>query len=793
MALFVFHGNHRKFFSSHRLLNLALEVAERLPDKVLKMCETLIAKSDIFIKTGDFQSAKQVLHKAYKLKSTNKDDREIVEKRLRVGKLVNEISQRKFTCKHSLTVAAMCYTEDALLALDSDDYVTKKNLYEKMGDGSCALQNYEKAIDYYLKMLEMAETGHFDSKDLIPVYVSLYQTYTDLKQYDDALMYLQKEKELNKDDPKENITTLIQIADVYDLSGRGFWEVENVYQEARTAAQKLNDLKLEKRIGLKQIALREKHKMSTLLSILVDELKMSGIDVNETEEGGSDGEQSTQASDFEKNTPDIGEDISLSDISGSDCDDQANTSGTRTRKKRGQSFAIKRNEKGETQLHQACISGNMQQVVRLIDQGHPVNIRDHAGWTPLHEASNHGHHDVVRVLLERGAAINDKGGKSCDGITALHDACVNGCLEVVEVLLDHGAQPTLRTDFNDTALDCLEKWRETATLDTAEQIFYDVIKERIMKMLSTAGCVDVHVTPPTNSSRTRTTCESTNSTTKRSRIGTLRNSTLLSSDSEDDNECVNAPETVDDIMNKEFPSTDAPNEYRAAIENVRKVNRLSLGSPLTSFELKRKTGLLSQNEVGESWLEEDVPTKKKRKLSSITRTLSHGDFNKLSPVKTLSKSKFNYSDTDRSKENIAVDLCENDPVEAYAIHDDDSHDAFDILMSNAATSGSSTRKRRISSSDSRNRSNTTGRQPTLLSNGFTKITQMSSSFGDNGNGYSPVNMSPKKSSPISSSVATKMASIKVKVEDHSLNVPVSNVEDLTVGWLAEEAARRYYK
>lgn len=72
--------------SFYRFLNLALEVAERLPEKVLKMCETLIAKSDIFIKTGDFQSAKQVLNKAYKLKSTNKEDRETVEKRLRVGK-----------------------------------------------------------------------------------------------------------------------------------------------------------------------------------------------------------------------------------------------------------------------------------------------------------------------------------------------------------------------------------------------------------------------------------------------------------------------------------------------------------------------------------------------------------------------------------------------------------------------------------------------------------------------------------------------------------------------------------
>lgn len=666
-----------------------------------------------------------------------------------------------------------------------------------MGDGACAVQNYEKAIDYYLKMLETVESGLFDRKDLIPVYVSLYQTYTDLKQYDDALVYLRKEQELNKDDPKEYITTLIQIGDVYDLAGKGFWEIENVYQEARTHAQQQHDLRMEKRIGMKQIALRKKHNMSTLVEILVDELKMSGIDVDDldAEDGRSDVEQSSQSSESEKNTPDIGEDISLSEISGSDCDDDAvNTSASRTRKKRGQSFAVKRNEKGETQLHQACISGNLQQVNRLLDQGHAINIRDHAGWTPLHEASNHGYADVVRVLLERGAAINDKGGKSCDGITALHDACVNGCLEVVEVLLDHGAQPTLRTDFNDTALDSLEKWRQTATLSQSEQIFYDVIKERIVKMLNAAGCVDAHVTSPVNStckistsslpspinsSCNRSTGSLPNSTTKSKKIGTLRNSAYVYSDSDDDNECVTAGETVDDIMNKEFPPVrtqselNGRNEYRTAIESVRKGNRLSLGSPAPVIESKRKPGLLTSSEVGESWLDEDIQTKKKRKLSSIQRTFSHSD---MSPVKPLSKSKVSYEYTDRSKENIAVDLFDNDTVEAYTIHDEDSHDAFDVLMSNASASCSSIRKRRISS-DSRNK-NSTSKQPTLLSNGFTKSTQLPSNLFDDVGGY-PVRISPQKTSPI----ATKMASIKVKVEDHSLNVPVSNIEDLTVGWL----------
>lgn len=50
-------------------------------------------------------------------------------------------------------------------------------------------------------------------------------------------------------------------------------------------------------------------------------------------------------------------------------------------------------------------------------QGHPVNPRDYCGWLPLHEACNHDFYDIVEVLLEHGAAINDRGGEKCGGIT----------------------------------------------------------------------------------------------------------------------------------------------------------------------------------------------------------------------------------------------------------------------------------------------------------------------------------------------------------------------------------------
>lgn len=82
-------------------------------------------------------------------------------------------------------------------------------------------------------------------------------------------------------------------------------------------------------------------------------------------------------------------------------------------------------------------------LLLLWQQGAQVNTRDHCGWSPLHEACNHGYMEVVKMLLEHGAAVNDPGGIHCDGITPLHDAAVNGQAEVVQVLLEYGADVSI--------------------------------------------------------------------------------------------------------------------------------------------------------------------------------------------------------------------------------------------------------------------------------------------------------------------------------------------------------------
>lgn len=55
---------------------------------------------------------------------------------------------------------------------------------------------------------------------------------------------------------------------------------------------------------------------------------------------------------------------------------------------------LRPNSKGESALHRAAIRGNFDQLMECLESGVSPDVRDHAGWTPLHEAVLHGHRDV---------------------------------------------------------------------------------------------------------------------------------------------------------------------------------------------------------------------------------------------------------------------------------------------------------------------------------------------------------------------------------------------------------------
>jgi ankyrin repeat protein len=83
------------------------------------------------------------------------------------------------------------------------------------------------------------------------------------------------------------------------------------------------------------------------------------------------------------------------------------------------------------------------------DQGgfrRPVRVRTKGGLTPLLHAARQGHVEATRLLLERGADVNQVGGG--DGTSPLLMATVNGQFDVALVLLEGGADPNLASSLN---------------------------------------------------------------------------------------------------------------------------------------------------------------------------------------------------------------------------------------------------------------------------------------------------------------------------------------------------------
>ena len=135
-----------------------------------------------------------------------------------------------------------------------------------------------------------------------------------------------------------------------------------------------------------------------------------------------------------------------------------------------------------TPLHHASNKGHEEVVRVLLEHDAAVDAQDTYGWTALHCATRNAQEMVARVLLEGGAEVDaedahgvtalriaaqrgyeamvqvllehgaDCGGESTGRWNALHDACYSGWDDVVRVLLGHGAELHARDEFGSTPL-----------------------------------------------------------------------------------------------------------------------------------------------------------------------------------------------------------------------------------------------------------------------------------------------------------------------------------------------------
>ncbi|WP_353280796.1 ankyrin repeat domain-containing protein [Wolbachia endosymbiont (group B) of Cyclophora punctaria] len=98
----------------------------------------------------------------------------------------------------------------------------------------------------------------------------------------------------------------------------------------------------------------------------------------------------------------------------------------------------------------AAKNGYTNIVNVLLEKGADVNERYHSGNTVLHLAAENGHEKTVEFLLAKGANVNEKGYHD---MTPLHFAACNGHEKTVEVLIKAGADVNAADQYGETPLD----------------------------------------------------------------------------------------------------------------------------------------------------------------------------------------------------------------------------------------------------------------------------------------------------------------------------------------------------
>jgi len=97
-------------------------------------------------------------------------------------------------------------------------------------------------------------------------------------------------------------------------------------------------------------------------------------------------------------------------------------------------------ERQNKRLISAASNDDIERMIDALDKGADVNYRSQAsvdgGRTSLHLAAAYGLSYTCRLLIERGARLNEVDE---NGATPLHLAAGRGNREIVEVLLDAGA------------------------------------------------------------------------------------------------------------------------------------------------------------------------------------------------------------------------------------------------------------------------------------------------------------------------------------------------------------------
>lgn len=131
-------------------------------------------------------------------------------------------------------------------------------------------------------------------------------------------------------------------------------------------------------------------------------------------------------------------------------------------------------ENGWTALHWACYYGQLKTSEKLLDFSADPNCLARNYISPLHLAAAFGHHEIVRLLISKGALINQM---DIDGNTPLMFAAANN--------FPHSTNEILSSPFADAMIENEDsKTAYHLAVENKAQLAQAVIENFIMNVIS---------------------------------------------------------------------------------------------------------------------------------------------------------------------------------------------------------------------------------------------------------------------------------------------------------------------
>lgn len=774
VSLAAFYSKIGDYVQAIKMYDSAIRTAKQLKDK-LDLFETLMGKAYTLVKQRDYENSRHCFKKAYFIYKEECDEN------FEAKKCYNSIKQIIIKVRELTNTTSI---------------KDKIDISDKLGDLFCDLNCYSIALEYYNEELRLALDYYEENtsrlsdneikKRLAPIYLSLGQTYLDNKQYIEALSYFKKEIECqsSQNKIKEVILTNFKVIEAKCCLYRNDDEIINEYDRLIVLCGNDNRLKLI--VYREYVAFWERIEKSNnqLYELYTDKIErinskykdLKRADRNDEQIFNSQSSDNSQSNDTENNLSDV------SDLT-SDSETEENEALNENRRKRRQKKE-KRNEKGETQLHRACIEGNTNLVEKLIEEGNNINPRDNCGWLPIHEASNHGYAEIVKLLIKHKAWINDPGGRGCDGTTPLHDACTNGHIEVIRLLLKADANVICFDYHNKTPLDCLEQYLERSNeLTDREKEDFDLLVEEMKEKMEKRGF---------------------KSSIKKTLKRPFSSIEKLNSNAEQDQLLENLSNKINKNRSKRSRILESPprktNRLNQHPNNLRKNIDHSVDQVNDNRKFQRINSLIDEeNLIVDDWLEDDLglnnkksktindpfATKKQQQKSYTNEPQHHR-----SPIKSTPRSLEHVNDENSSS---SVSCIFDSDIE---LDNECSSNKFEVILNEENLSNSSVDDCQPVYTTNKVMNKKIKRKQTKIKNYFSLNDPTLKSTSDKKDDVILVNNNvtrcdSTKVSTLESNKITNKLKVRVHIDGMTLLVPLSN-ENVSIGWLMNETVERYY-